>query len=172
MLRLLHSTSDADKKFCFPPSTAQECSIRRPTSCLEQHFLGSGDSILRQSSWLESVRRAQVNLFASPESTHCKWFYSLSEARLSRMHWHTSGPRACANMRSPSEPTSTNTVQDQGGRGASPVSGSILAQQDPVPGKSCSSRQPLPGRFLWGRICFLRDGAPSENRALDGTLRF
>ncbi len=34
----------------------------------------------------------------------------------------------------PSEPASTDTVQDQGGRGAGPVSGSILAQQDLVPG--------------------------------------
>ncbi len=33
----------------------------------------------------------------------------------------------------PSEPTSTDTVQDQGGRGAGLVSGSILAQQDLVP---------------------------------------
>ncbi len=64
----------------------------------------------------------------------------------------------------PSEPTSTDTVQDQGGRGAGLVSSSILAQQDLVPGNSCSSRQPLPGRFLWGRICFLRDGAPSGTR--------
>ncbi len=34
----------------------------------------------------------------------------------------------------PSEPTSTDTVQDQGGRGADLVSGSILVQQDLVPG--------------------------------------
>ncbi len=34
----------------------------------------------------------------------------------------------------PSEPTSTDTVQDQGGRGAGLVSGSILAQQDLVLG--------------------------------------
>ncbi len=34
----------------------------------------------------------------------------------------------------PSEPTSTDTVQDQGGRGAGLVSGSILALQDLVPG--------------------------------------
>ncbi len=34
----------------------------------------------------------------------------------------------------PSEPTSTDTVQDQGGRGAGLVSGSILAKQDLVPG--------------------------------------
>ncbi len=35
----------------FVPSTSQECSIRWPTSCLEQHFLGSGDFIPRRSSW-------------------------------------------------------------------------------------------------------------------------
>ncbi len=34
----------------------------------------------------------------------------------------------------PSEPASTDTLLDQGGRGADPVSGSILAQQDLVPG--------------------------------------
>ncbi len=34
----------------------------------------------------------------------------------------------------PSEPTSTDTVQDPGGQGAGIVSGSILAQQDLVPG--------------------------------------
>ncbi len=34
----------------FVPSTSQECSIRWPTSCFERHFLGSGDSIPRQSS--------------------------------------------------------------------------------------------------------------------------
>ncbi len=65
---------------------------------------------------------AQVDLFASPETTHCQWFYSLTEATLGT---DALAPRACANMRSPSEPTSTDTVQDQGGRGAGLVSGSI-----------------------------------------------
>ncbi len=112
----------------FLPSTSQECSIRRPTSCREQHFLGSGDSpgSPADCSWFGVT---QVDLFASPETSHCQWFYSLSEACSARMHWHTAGPRACANMHSPSEPTSTDTVQDQRGRGAGPVSGSILAQQ-------------------------------------------
>ncbi len=40
----------------------------------------------------------------------------------------------------PSEPASTDTVQDQGGRGAGPVSGFILAQQDLVPRNLRSSR--------------------------------
>ncbi len=69
---------------------------------------------------------AQVDLFESPETAHCQWFYSLSEACSALMHWHTAGPRACANMRSPSEPTSTNIVQDKGGRGAS--SGASVAR--------------------------------------------
>ncbi len=68
--------------------------------------------------------------------------------------------QSCSGVR-PSEPTSTDTVQDQGGWGVGLVSGSILAKQDLVSGNSCSSRQPLLPRFLWGRICFLRDGAPS-----------
>ncbi len=49
------------------------------------------------------------------------------------MHWHTTGP---------SEPTSTDTVQDQGGRGAGLVSGSILAQQDLVPGTQAPHDSP------------------------------
>ncbi len=44
----------------------------------------------------------------------------------------------------PSEPTSTDTVQDQGGRGAGLVSGSILAQQDLVPG----THAPRDSQFL------------------------
>ncbi len=85
---------------------------------------------------------AQVDLFASPETAHCQWFYSLSKSRSARMQWHTAGPRACANMHSPSEPTSTNTVQNQGGWGASPVRGSILAQQDPLPGTHAPRDRP------------------------------
>ncbi len=32
---------------------------------------------------------AQVDLFESPETAHCQWFYSLSEACSALMHWHT-----------------------------------------------------------------------------------
>ncbi len=44
----------------------------------------------------------------------------------------------------PSEATSTDTVQDQGGRGAGLVSGSILAQQDLVPGTHAPRGSPPP----------------------------
>ncbi len=75
---------------------------------------------------------AQVDLFASPETTHCQEFYSLTEATLCTDALAHSWPaQICVP---PSEPTSTDTVQDQGGRGAGLVSGSILAQQDLVPG--------------------------------------
>ncbi len=41
---------------------------------------------------------AQVDLFASPETTHCQWFYSLPEATLST---DALAQRACANMHFP-----------------------------------------------------------------------
>ncbi len=75
-----------------------------------------------------------MDLFASPETTHCQWFYSLTEATLGTDALAHSWPRGLRKyVFSPSEPTSTDTVQDQGGRGAGPGSGSILAQQDLVP---------------------------------------
>ncbi len=51
---------------------------------------------------------------------------------------------------SPSEPSRTDTVQDQGGWGVSE--------------SWCSSWQPLLGRFLWGGIYWLREGAPCGTR--------
>ncbi len=38
------------------PSTSQECSIGQPTSCLEQHFQASADSISRRFSWFGDVQ--------------------------------------------------------------------------------------------------------------------
>ncbi len=49
------------------------------------------------------------------------------------MRWHAAGLEAYANMRSPSEPSRTDPVQGQGGRGASPLGGALLAQSDVVP---------------------------------------
>uniref|UniRef100_A0A673K8Q8 Procollagen-lysine,2-oxoglutarate 5-dioxygenase 3-like n=1 Tax=Sinocyclocheilus rhinocerous TaxID=307959 RepID=A0A673K8Q8_9TELE len=45
---------------------------------------------------------AQVDPFASPETSHCQLFYSLTEGTLgSARHWHTAGRGACASMRFP-----------------------------------------------------------------------
>ncbi len=73
---------------------------------------------------------AQVDLFASPETSHCQLFYSLSGGTL--------GTDALAHSWqicvSPSEPTCTDLVQSQGERGAGPASCALLAQPDLVPG--------------------------------------
>ncbi len=67
---------------------------------------------------------AQVELFASPETTHCQEFYSLTETMLGTDALAHSWPPGPAQICvPPSEPTSTDTVQDQGGRGAGLVSG-------------------------------------------------
>ncbi len=76
------------------------------------------------------------------------------------MHWHTAGPGACTNMHSPSEPTSTDTVQDQGGRGAGLVSGSILANRTWFPELMLLATAP-PWPIPLRKDRFLRDGAPS-----------
>ncbi len=120
----------------FVPSTSQECSIGQPTSCLEQHFQASGDSIPRRFSWFgdgsELLRSTCLHLQKPPTA---KEFYSLTEATLGTDALAHSWPRGLRKYAfPPSEPTSTDTVQDQGGRGAGLVSGSILAQQDLVPG--------------------------------------
>ncbi len=51
------------------------------------------------------------------------------------MHWHSAGRGAPASMRfvSPSEHSRTDTVQDQGGRGAGLARGAVLAHSDLVP---------------------------------------
>ncbi|XDV29214.1 hypothetical protein PO909_032357 [Leuciscus waleckii] len=67
---------------------------------------------------------AQIDLFASPDSSHCRVFYSLTEGTL--------GMDAVAHS-SPSEPSRTDSVKSQGGRGAGLASCPLLAQMDLVP---------------------------------------
>ncbi len=74
---------------------------------------------------------AQVDLFASCESSHCQLYFSLTE-----------GPLGCTGTQlasgftqicvSPSEPAHTDTVQGQGGRGAGPAGRAVLAHPDLV----------------------------------------
>ncbi len=74
------------------------------------------------------------------------------------MHWHTAGPRACTNMHFPQWACYHRHCARSGRTRLH------IGPTRPGSRNSCSSRQPLPGRFLWGRICFLRDGAPSGTR--------
>ncbi len=75
---------------------------------------------------------AQVDLFASPDTSHCQLFFSLSDPRYRCTGMQlASGPtQICI---SPSEPSRTDPVQGQGERRASPLGGALLAQSDMVP---------------------------------------
>ncbi len=118
----------------FVPSTSQECSTRWLTSCLERHFLGSGDSIPRRSSWLELVRSCSGRPVCISRNHPLP--VVLLPNRGNARHRCTGSQLAPGPAQvcvPPSEPTSTDTVQDQGGWGAGLVSGFILAQQDLVP---------------------------------------
>ncbi len=77
---------------------------------------------------------AQVDLFASPDTFHCQLF--LPPCPRDPRHGRAgtqlaSGPtQICV---SPGEPSRTDPVQGQGGRGAGPLGGAVLAQSDLVP---------------------------------------
>ncbi len=86
---------------------------------------------------------AQVDLFVSLETSHYQLFYSLNEGTLwmdTLAHSWPRGPsQVCFN---PSEPSRTDTVQDQGGWGAGPARGPILAHSDLVPGANAPRDSP------------------------------
>ncbi len=75
---------------------------------------------------------AQVDLFVSPDTSHCQLFYSLSEGTLcmAGIQLASGLTQICV---SPSEPSRTDNVQAQGGQGAGPLGSAILAQSDLVP---------------------------------------
>ncbi len=83
---------------------------------------------------------AQVDLFASPETTHCQWFYSLTEATLGTDALAHSWPWG---LRKYAPPPVSLQAQTQGGRGAGLVSGSILAKQDLVSGTHAPRDSPF-----------------------------
>ncbi len=96
---------------------------------------------------------AQVDLFASPETTHCQEFYSLTEATLGTDALAHSWPRGLRKYAFPPVSLLAQTLckfrEDEG---------QVLLVAPYWPNR------PLPGQFLWGRICFLRDGAPYGTR--------
>ncbi len=108
---------------------------------------------------------AQVDLFASPESSHCQLYFSLTEGpprhRRTGTQLASGLTQVCV---SPSEPTRTDTVQAQGGRGAGPAGCAPLAHPDLVSRTHFPRESTLPGAFLWGRTSFLRGSAPYGTR--------
>ncbi|KAI2645148.1 ORF V: Enzymatic polyprotein [Labeo rohita] len=95
---------------------------------------------------------AQIDLFASPESSHCQRFYSLNEApnslgRDALAHSWPPGPKYAF----PPVSLLAQTLQDQGGRGAGSAGCAILAHPDLVsrthfPRSSPSLENPLEER--------------------------
>ncbi len=78
-------------------------------------------------------REAQVDLFASRESSHCQWLFLPDRGH--PRHGRTGTQLASGSMQvciSPSEPARTDTVQSQGGRGAGPAGRAVLAHPDLV----------------------------------------
>ncbi|XP_050967151.1 uncharacterized protein LOC127166107 [Labeo rohita] len=79
--------------------------------------------------------QAQVDLFASPESTHCQLWYGLTEAPLGIDALAHSWPKDRLKYAfPPGESDRTNFVQSQGGQGAGPLGSPLLAQQNLVLG--------------------------------------
>ncbi len=104
---------------------------------------------------------AQVDLFASPETTHCQWFYSLTEATLGTDALAHSWPQSLRKYAFPPVSLLAQTLckirEDVE---------QVLLVAPYWPNRTWFPElmllaTALPGRFLWGRICFLRDGAPS-----------
>ncbi len=104
----------------FVPFTFRACSTGQPTSCHELRSPESGDSIPRRPSLLRDFSLPVV--------------YSLTEETLGTECTGTQlaagPPQVCV---SPSEHSRTDTVQDQGGRGAGLARGAVLAHSDLVP---------------------------------------
>ncbi len=100
---------------------------------------------------------AQVDLFASLETSHCQLFYSLTEGTLS-MDWHTAGRWAFASMHFPQWAFSHRHCARSGRKRSRSCSWRHTGPPRLGSQSWCSSWQPLPGRFLWGRIYSQRQG--------------
>ncbi len=131
------------------------------------HILGQlnrvGDALSRQLTFPgegrlhpETIRliwsrfgEAQVDLFASPESSHCQLYFSLTEGPLGTYALAHSWPLALRKYAFP--PVSLlapDTVQAQGGRGAGPAGCAPIGPPGPGFPNSFPSRQHLPDAFL------------------------
>ncbi len=108
---------------------------------------------------------AQVDLFASPDTSHCQLFFSLSEGTLGTDALACSWPRGLRKYAFPPVSLLAQTCA-RSGRTRSKSSWWCLTGPIGLGSQNwCSSRQPLLGKFLWGGIYFLREGAPSGTRA-------
>ncbi len=106
----------------------------RPTSCHELRSPENGDSIPRRSSWFATFWTCTGRPVSVPRDVALP--VVLLPDRGNTRHGRTGTQLAAGPSQiciSPSEPSRTDTVQGQGGRGADPARGTILAYQDLVP---------------------------------------
>ncbi len=106
----------------------------RPTSCHELRSPENGDSIPRRSSWFATFWTRTGRPVRVPRDVALP--VVLLPDRRNTRHGRTGTQLAAGPSQiciSPSEPSRTDTVQGQGGRGADPARGTILAYQDLVP---------------------------------------
>ncbi|KAL0185567.1 hypothetical protein M9458_017237, partial [Cirrhinus mrigala] len=83
--------------------------------------------------------QAHVDLFASPESTHCQLWYGLTEAPLGIDALAHSWPRDLLKYAFPPVSLIANSVQSQGGQRTGTLGGTVLAQQNLVLGPGAPS---------------------------------
>ncbi len=106
----------------------------RPTSCHELRYPKNGDSIPRRSSWFATFWTRTGRPVRVPRDVALP--VVLLPDRRNTRHGRTGTQLAVGPSQiciSPSEPSRTDSVQGQRGRGADPARGTILAYQDLVP---------------------------------------
>ncbi len=113
------------------PGLAQPDSRRAVTSCAPRRMeTPSPDG----PADLATFGLAQVDLFASLETSHCQLFYSLTDGTLGTDARAHSWPRGLRKYAFPPVSLLAQTLcKGQRGRGADPARGTILAYQDLVP---------------------------------------
>ncbi len=118
----------------FVPFIFRACSTGQPTSCHELRSPENGDSIPRWSSWFATFWTRTGWPVHVPRDVALP--VVLLPDRRNTRHGRTGTQLAAGPSQiciSPSEPSRTDSVQGQRGRGAGPARGTILAYQDLVP---------------------------------------
>ncbi len=118
----------------FAPFIFRACSTGQPTSCHELRSPENGDSIPRWSSWFATFWTRTGWPVHVPRDVALP--VVLLPDRRNTRHGRTGTQLAAGPSQiciSPSEPSRTDSVQGQRGRGAGPARGTILAYQDLVP---------------------------------------
>ncbi len=107
---------------------------------------------------------AQLDLFVSLETSHCQWFYSLNEGTLGTDALAHSWPQGLRKYAfPPSEPSRTDTVQDQGKEEQILLVAPYWPTRTWFPELMLLVTAP-PWQIPWGRIYWLRDGTPCGTR--------